>query len=83
MAKPGKIHSLPPKPPKEFWEDIDWAYDHLAELSQMYPNQWVAVVNKKVVAFGKVVGEVKRIAKEKTGKSDVPVILAERGIHVY
>lgn len=83
MKKCKDEYTLPPNPPKEFWEDRDWAYKHLTELSRQYPNQWIAVVNKKVIASGEIAAEVKKIAKEKTGRKDVPVVLVERGLHVY
>ena len=73
----------PPPPPKEYWDDCDWAYDHLSEISQQYPNLWVAVVDKKVIAAGKVIAEVRAAAQHRTGRRSFPVILAERGIHVY
>jgi len=47
-----------------------------------YPNLWVAVVDKKVIASGKVIAEVERIAEKSTGRKEFPVILAERGIYV-
>ena len=74
---------LPSPASKEYWEDSDWAYDHFSEISQQYPNLWVAVVNKEVVAAGKVIAEVEKIAEEKTGRKEFPVIFAEQGIHVY
>jgi len=75
--------SLPSPASKEYWEDSDWALEHSSEISQKYPNQWVAVVNKRVVAAGKVIAEVEKIAEEKTGRKEFPVIFAEKGIHVY
>ena len=70
-------------PPSEYWEDSRWAHDHIGDLIEKYPNRWVAVVNKKVVATGKIIGEVERIAQEKTGIVEFPVILAEKDIRVY
>lgn len=70
-------------PPSEYWEDSRWAHDHMSDLAEKYPNLWVAVVNKKVVATGKVISEVERIVQEKTGRVEFPVILAEKGIRVY
>lgn len=75
--------SLSDLPPKEYWEDSRWAHAHMAEIAEEYPNLWVAIVDKKVVAAGKVIAEVERIAEEKTGRKDFPLVLAERGIHVY
>ena len=69
--------------PKEFWEDEGWAYDNYNELVKMYPNQWVAVVNKQVVAAGKNGTEVITTAEQKTGRKEFPVIFVEKGIRVY
>jgi len=72
-----------PPTPQEYWDDRNWAHQHLAELAQAYPNQWIAVVDKQVVAVGKVIAEVRREGEQKTGRKHFPVIFAERGIHVY
>jgi len=64
-------------PPKEYWDDNNWANEHLGEISQSYPNQWVAIVDKTVVAAGKNLSEVK------TGRKEFPIVFAERSIHVY
>ena len=45
--------------PSEFWEDKKWALEHYAELRSKYADMWVAIVNKKVVAFGKDLTEEK------------------------
>ena len=42
----------PEQIPSEFWEDKKWALEHYAELRRKYADMWVAIVNKKVVAFG-------------------------------
>ena len=70
-------------PPREYWEDSRWAHDHMSDLAEEYPNLWVAVVDKRVVAAGKVIGEVEKIAEEKTGRTEFPIILAEKGLRVY
>ncbi len=70
-------------PPKEYWDDNNWANEHLGEISQSYPNQWVAIVDKTVVAAGKNLSEVKKTAKVKTGRKEFPIVFAERSIHVY
>ena len=63
---------------KEYWEDSRWAHDHISDLAKEYPNLWVAVVDKRVVASGKVIEEVERLAQEKTGRTEFPVILVNR-----
>ena len=35
------------------------------------------------IASGKVIAEVERVAEESTGRKVFPLVLAERGIHVY
>ena len=48
-----------------------------------YPNQWVAIVDKKVVAAGTTIAEVEKEGTEKTGRDEFPIYFAERGIRVY
>jgi hypothetical protein len=68
--------------PKEFWEDQKWGFKHYSELVRKYPDQWVAIRDKKVVASGDL-AEVELEAKRKTGKEDIPVIFVESGSHIY
>ncbi|NUO81178.1 hypothetical protein HUU05_13955 [candidate division KSB1 bacterium] len=73
--------AFPPVPPtpREYWEDNDWANTHIAEIAAAYPNLWVAVVDKQVVASGKIISDVRKAAETKTGKTHFPVVFAERG----
>jgi hypothetical protein len=48
----------PPKDSSRYWEDSDWAIDNAQMLSEEFPNQWVAIHNKKVIANNKNLGEV-------------------------
>lgn len=80
------IKAIPkPEPaPKEYWEDSAWVHENSTDLSQRYPNMWVAVVNKKVVAYGENLAEVRDKGKKISGNKRAPVlILAEKGMHVY
>ena len=70
------------KMPDEFWKDKDWAFDNYSEWMQKYPDHWIAVVDKKVVAVGKDIGEVERIAQEKTERKYFPVIYVEGGVRI-
>jgi len=38
--------------PNEFWEDQRWALEHCAELGEQYPDMWIAVLDKEIVAVG-------------------------------
>ena len=67
------------KIPDEFWEDKDWAFDNYSEWMQKYPDQWIAIVDREVVAVGKDIREVEKTAEEKTGRKYFPVIYVEGG----
>jgi len=69
--------------PREYWEDSKWANDHFADIVKDYANLWVAIVDQKIVAVGKVISVVRKRAQEQTGRKHFPVIFAEKGIHVY
>ena len=69
--------------PAEYWEDRDWAWDHYAEFVQQYPDQWIAVYHKEVVAHGESIDEIENTARKKTGKTYFPVIFVEGHVHVY
>lgn len=47
------------KLPREFWEDQKWALEHYDELRRRYADMWIAILNKKVVAYGKELTEEK------------------------
>jgi hypothetical protein len=32
-----------------FWEDDHWLFEHLAELTEQYPDQWVVVYKKQAI----------------------------------
>jgi hypothetical protein len=40
-AKETQGMRLPSPGPKEYWEDSEWAYEHMNEISEKYPNQWI------------------------------------------
>jgi len=74
---------VPPLPPKEFWDDLDWANNHMDEISAAYPDQWVAIVDRRVVASGPILADVESRAMALTGRTEFPVLFAETGIRVY
>lgn len=54
--------------PKRYFQDRQWIDDSILELTRQYPDQWIAVLNGKVVAAGKnlraVIEEGRREADE-------------------
>ncbi len=53
--------------PARFWEDERWLFEHTAELTRKYPEQWVVIYRKQVVTVGQSRGEARRAATEKLG----------------
>ncbi len=58
----GKIETEP----MTFWDDMNWASGHYAELVRKYPGKWVAIVDRIVVAVG---DSIKSVRKEALLKS--------------
>ena len=71
------------KHPKRYWEDEKWANEHYGELIKKYPDRWIAVVNKKVVAAGLDIKKIKAIARKKTGERLIPVLFIEGSPAIY
>ena len=76
---------IPPAPwtDPRYFRDMDWAYANHAALEKAYPNQWVAIVDGRVVAAGTDLGEVESQAAEVTDRFDIATLFVERGIHVW
>lgn len=71
--------------PKDFWDDLKWGREKYPELVRKYPDKWVAIVDKKIVAVGESIKKIEDEAEKKTGKPKevIPVIFIECGSHVY
>ena len=57
--------------------------EHYAELLSLYPNKWVAIVDKKVVAVSDGSGKILEEARARTGKDHIAMVFIEDGSHVY
>ncbi len=70
--------------PKEFWEDKKWAEKNYSDLQEKYPDKWVAIVDKKVIAAGKSVKKVELEAEHKTGvpRDRIPVLFIEGEVNI-
>lgn len=57
---------------QRYWDDMEWSRQHTTELYREYGIDdaiiWLAVFNKQVLAHGRDLGEVERIAVQKSGK---------------
>ena len=72
----------PPRPPKSYWRDSAWLEAHDAELAELYANQWVAVLSKKVISHSASLEQVLNAVEKQ--EVNFPVIgFVEKGIQVY
>ncbi|MCK4613254.1 MAG: hypothetical protein KAU14_00500 [Thermoplasmata archaeon] len=69
--------------PKEFWDDMRWGRKHYQELIEKYPDKWVAIVGKTVIAVGDGIKQVRRVALQKTEREHIVTLFVECGDHVY
>lgn len=67
------------KIPELFWEDSRWIEQHYSELVEKYPDQWIAVVNKRVIAHGKDRAKVKKTTMARKKRGDFPLVFIECG----
>lgn len=65
--------------------DMRWVRQHSAELRERYENQWIAVVDQKVVAAGPDLGEIEDAAARETGRKaeDIYVEFLESRFAIY
>ena len=73
----------PPRTDPRYFRDMDWGYANHAALEKASPNQWVAIVDERVVAAGTDLGEVEDRAAEITNRKDIAILFVEHGIHVW
>lgn len=64
---------------REFWADLKWGESHHTELLRSYEDQWVAIVDKKVISAGINLAEVQKKAKEKAGIKEIPTLFIDSG----
>ena len=70
--------------PLSFREDQEWALENYQQFMKEYPDQWIAIYDKKVVAKGKDLTLVEEAAKKVTGLNSekIPVLYIERKFRV-
>lgn len=73
----------PPPVPKSVLNDYRWADSHHLELAKKYPEKWVAVVGRRVVAYGKRADRVLAQAHRQTNRADVALLFVESRLHLY
>ena len=76
---------LPPPPPadKRYYEDLQWKRENAEALVKAYPDQWVAIANKQVVAHGKTIGETLKKARKKEVRPNFVLDFIEGELYIY
>ena len=71
--------------PPRWQQEWDWAYSKqiYPKLAKKYPNRWIAIAHRRVLASGRDVMKVLAQAHRKIDWPEIPVVFVERGIHVY
>ena len=77
-----KIYDTPPRLSRRYLRDQKWISDHIQELIEKYPNQWILVYNQKVIANSQDIAPVWDKADEL--ELDQPYLsFIERDVYVY
>lgn len=64
--------SFTPVPPSDqYWQDRQWIHDHYPQLVGQYANEWVAVQQGRVLAFGPDLGSVEDVARNQCQAADI------------
>jgi hypothetical protein len=74
--------SPPPRPPKRYWDDGEWAIQNITMLTEKYPDEWVVIFGKRVVAHGEDLDQV-LFTTQSQGLQSPLIKFIERGIRVY
>ena len=65
-----------------YYQDGSIEYN-FTDIVRQYPELYVGIYDKKVIASGKTISEVEEKAKQEIGDSEFPIFFAEKEIHVY
>jgi hypothetical protein len=76
------VKDQPPRLSRQHVRDRDWVSEHIQELIEKYPNQWIAVYKGEVHAHHENLGPVYDRAKE-LGLVQPFMSFIERDIYVY
>jgi DUF1009 family protein len=71
--------------PASYMADLEWALEHIRQLHARYENQWVAVVDGRVVAADADPGTAQARAARQTGRQPDSIYMqyVEDGAAVY
>ena len=76
------VYSKPPKLTRRYLKDSQWVSDHIQELMEKYPDEWILVHNGKIIAHHEELDPVWEKANE-MGLEQPYFRLVEGGVRVY
>ncbi|MCH8290778.1 hypothetical protein IH992_06740 [Candidatus Poribacteria bacterium] len=65
IVKNPEDYTMPPPRPQRHIDDSNWIIESINELTEKYPDMWIAVLDKEVVIASKDLGKVKTMARKK------------------
>ena len=65
VIKNPEDYTLPPPLPQRHIDDSNWIDETINELTEKYPDLWIAVLDQEVVIASKDLGEVFKVAQKK------------------
>lgn len=74
--------SLPPRPPKRYWDDRQWAIQNIQMLTETYPDEWIVIFKKQVIVHSADLNQALSVARAQGLKSPL-IKFIERGMRVY
>ncbi len=72
----------PPRLSRQFLRDQQWVFDHIPELKEKYPDQWILVHKGQVVASGEEATRGWQNANE-LGLDQPYLHFVEKSLYVY
>ncbi|MBI1927407.1 hypothetical protein HYR99_24605 [Candidatus Poribacteria bacterium] len=73
----------PPPVDKRYYEDLQWKHENAEALVKAYPDQWVAIADKQVVAHGKTRGATLKKARKKGVRANPVLDFIEGELYIY
>ena len=69
--------------PEPEQREYDWAIANWGKLAKRYPNQWIAVAHRRVIAAGPRLNRVLDQARRQIEWKEIPHLFVESGVHLY
>ena len=76
--------SVSPNPPsQQYWLDREWIHDNYARLVTEHANEWIAVHEWRVLAYGHNLGALEDRARTSCSDPDVVVQFIDDGSLIF